>query len=214
MYYLIRAVIRTRSLKTLWGSSISKDVSYQKTSKIIRSKLSGNIKLEENTTIVSSIITGDVEIGAYSYLSGPNINIHSCINKVKIGRFCSIARGVQIQEYNHPINKLSTSFLKKKLSHSNSIKEEIESKGEVIIGHDVWIGANAIILSGVKIGTGSIIAAGAVITKDVPPFAIVGGNPAKIIKFRFDDKVQNEIINSEWWNKKPKEILQLSSKYE
>ena len=82
----------------------------------------------------------------------------------------------------------------------NELEGSTKSKGDIKIGNDVWIGHSSIILSGVTIGNGAVIAAGSVVVKDVPPFSIVGGNPAKVIRFRFDSKTIAEIENSKWWN--------------
>lgn len=82
-----------------------------------------------------------------------------------------------------------------------------------IIGNDVWIGANAIILQGVTIGDGAIIAAGAVVTKDVPPYAIVGGVPAKVIKYRFSDEVILKLLQIKWWDKPEEWIIQKLEKF-
>lgn len=71
---------------------------------------------------------------------------------------------------------------------------------KTIIGNDVWLGANSLVLKGVKIGDGAVIGAGAVVTKDVPPYAIVGGNPAKVIKMRFDDETIGKLMQLQWWN--------------
>ena len=206
---------RTLDYKIFFGSVLSKDFLYSKSSKIIKSVIIGRVSVAEKTTIVKSTITGNVSIGAYTYLSGPNIFIHAAINNVEIGNFCSIARGVQIQEYDHRTDRLSTSFLKKKLlKDSKSIAEEVVSKGSIIIGNDVWIGTNAIITSGVKIGHGAIIGAGSIVTKDVPNFGIVVGNPAKLIKYRFSDSIQREILDSAWWDKSAEEILLMERNHE
>lgn len=76
---------------------------------------------------------------------------------------------------------------------------DVLSKGAIEIGHDVWIGTNAIILSGVTIGTGAIVGAGSLVAKDVPPYAIVAGNPAKVLRFRFSDELIAKLLQSQWW---------------
>lgn len=127
-----------------------------------------------------------VEVGDYSY--GPlNIRTWGADNeKLKIGSFVSIAEDVLfLLGGNHNINTFSTYPFKVMILGD---KKEAWSKGPIIVEDDVWIGTRAMILSGVRIGQGSIIAAGSVVTKDVPPYAIVGGVPAKIIKYRFDKK--------------------------
>lgn len=117
-------------------------------------------------------------------------------SKLEIGHFCSIAPGVTfILSADHPTDKVSTFPFKVKI-----MGEALEgtSKGDIIVGDDVWIGYGATIMSGVKIGQGAVIAAGAVVTKDVPPYAIVGGVPAKIIKYRFSEEQISELIKIDY----------------
>lgn len=117
-------------------------------------------------------------------------------SKLEIGHFCSIAPGVTfILSADHPTDKVSTFPFKVKI-----MGEALEgtSKGDIIVGDDVWIGYGATIMSGVKIGQGAVIAAGAVVTKDVPPYAIVGGVPAKIIKYRFFEEQISELIKIDY----------------
>lgn len=113
--------------------------------------------------------------------------------KLKIGSYCSISPGVRfLLGGEHQINSISTYPFKVKCFGYNM---EAGSKGDIVVGDDVWIGTNAIICSGITIGQGAIVAAGAVVTKDVEPYAIVGGNPAKIIKYRFEKEVVNCLQN-------------------
>ncbi|RPA38613.1 antibiotic acetyltransferase [Shewanella frigidimarina] len=130
----------------------------------------------------------------------------------KIGSFCSIADNVRVIVGNHPTSEfVSTSpvffstknqsgytFTKKNLFNEFVFANE-EMKYLVDIGHDVWIGQGVSILSGVKIGTGAIIGTNALVTKNVPPFAIVGGVPAKLIRYRFTQNDIGLILNSKWW---------------
>ena len=110
----------------------------------------------------------------------------------------SVAYGVRIGLPEHPVNMVSTS---PKIYRNIKLKDIKDVYFPPIIGNDVWIGANAIILQGVTIGDGAIIAAGAVVTKDVPPYAIVGGVPAKVIKYRFSDDVILKLLEIKWWDK-------------
>jgi acetyltransferase-like isoleucine patch superfamily enzyme len=112
--------------------------------------------------------------------------------KLKIGSYCSISPGVQfLLGGEHQINSISTyPFKVKCFGH----EYEAGSKGDIIVGNDVWIGTNAIICSGVNIGQGAIVAAGAVVTKDVEPYAIVGRNPAEVIKYRFEKGIREKLI--------------------
>ena len=113
--------------------------------------------------------------------------------KLYIGNFCSIAKNVLfITASEHGYNKLSTFPFK--VLVAGETKPEAYSKGDVVVKDDVWIGANAIILSGLTINQGAIVAAGSVVTKDVPPYAIVGGNPAKVIKYRFSESIIQKLL--------------------
>lgn len=115
---------------------------------------------------------------------------------LKIGNYCSIAPNVSfILSADHYINHISTYPFKVKI-----MKEKFEgkSKGNIVVNDDVWIGYGAIIMSGVHIGQGAIIAAGALITKDIPPYAIVGGVPAKIIKYRFKPEIIKELLKIDY----------------
>lgn len=113
-------------------------------------------------------------------------------SKLKIGNYCSIAPEVMfILNSEHPTNYISTYPFKARIL---DIGEEAISKGDITVKDDVWIGYRSTILSGVTIGQGAVIAAGAVVVKDVPPYAIVGGVPAKIIKYRFSDDIINKLV--------------------
>ncbi|MEA1989258.1 MAG: FkbM family methyltransferase [Pseudomonadota bacterium] len=178
---------------------------------------------ERESTVIEPFVSFrdgkfDVEsIGAFSYFGGGN----TILKHVKsIGRFTSIASNVITGQMEHPTDFLSTSHL----LHSNwsgtwdeigglynrfatklpgSIKNHQklleDSKGKIVIGNDVWIGEGAYISRGVTIGDGAIVAAHAVVTKDVPAYSIVGGVPAKVIRYRFDKDVIDELLDIRWW---------------
>lgn len=136
-----------------------------------------------------------LSIGEHSYgfvLS--NVEHYSADENIKlsIGDYCSIGPNVRfILASEHPYKVLSTyPFKVKMLGH----EFEASSKGSIIVKDDVWIGLNSVILSGVTLGQGSVIAAGSIVTKDVPPYAIVAGNPAKIIKYRFEPEVIEKLV--------------------
>lgn len=139
------------------------------------------------------------------------LNDHTYIQKgstifnAQIGKFCSIAAGVSIGPGIHKTNFVSTHnafyLHSTPLIKKYSKIDTYSSFATVKIGNDVWIGEKSIILDGVTIGNGSVIAAGAVVTKDVEPYSIVGGVPAKFIKKRFDDKIISFLLNSNWWDK-------------
>jgi acetyltransferase-like isoleucine patch superfamily enzyme len=138
-------------------------------------------------------------VGDYTYIGGNNK-----IQNAVIGKFCSIGPEVRIGLGIHPLHLKSTYPGFYTNSEYYRVEKQYDFTGEeykqVEIGHDVWIGARATILDGVKIGDGAVVAAGAVVTKDVPSYAIVGGVPAKVIKYRFDENRVKELLVEQWWN--------------
>lgn len=127
-------------------------------------------------------------------------------DKLKIGKFCSIACGTNFlfNSANHALDSLSTYpfplFFEEWNLEKEKVTEAWDNRGDIVIGNDVWIGYEAVILSGVTIGDGAIIGTRAVVTKDVPPYTIVGGVPAKPIRKRFDEKVIKELLKIKWWD--------------
>lgn len=140
-----------------------------------------------------------LRIGAHSYLrSGSRI-----LHVENIGRYCSIGRGVTLGETprNHPLDWVSTSL---SVSHLYQAKLEYAA-----IGNDVWIGHDAVVMAGVKVGHGAVIARNALVTKDVEPYQIVGGNPAKPIRYRFDEPTRAALLASQWWDLDHEALRQL-----
>ncbi len=160
----------------------------------------------------------NIEIGEYTiyndFVNDPcdfeknNVLYHYPINgdKLKIGKFCSIACGSKFlfTSANHTLSSLSTYtfpiFFDEWGLDAKNIRSAWDNKGDIVIGNDVWIGYEAVILSGVTIGDGAIIGTRAVVTKDVPPYTIVGGVPAKPIRRRFDDETIAELLRLRWWD--------------
>lgn len=143
-----------------------------------------------------------VGIGTYGKL---NIKTWGTKHKVVIGNYCSIANNVVfLLSLEHNTSLLSTYPFK--VYYNNAISETF-SKGDIIVDDDVWIGYGVTILSGVHIGQGAVVAAGAVVTKDVPPYAVVGGVPAKVIKYRFNSDAINALLNIDY-SKLTKELIQ------
>lgn len=176
--------------------------------KILRGKSILNSKVDKSAKIYSGTEFYDSSIGRYSYI-GYDCEIHSC----DIGAFCSIANGLIVGGARHPLNWVSTSPVFYNVSggtnvHLGSI--DVEPVSRTIIGHDVWVGSRAIIMQGVSIGNGAVVGAGAVVTKDIPPYAIVGGCPAKVIKFRFNEEIIAKLQASEWWMLSDEKLLEIS----
>ena len=140
-------------------------------------------------------------ISDYSYI-GYNTNIYNA----RIGKFCSISKDVCIGLPSHPTKFISTSPLFVNIQNGTGYSWSEENlfdsvPQKVIINNDVWIGMKSTIMGGVTIGNGAIVAAHSVVTKDVPAYAIVGGVPAKVIKYRFNEETITALQESEWWNK-------------
>lgn len=135
-------------------------------------------------------------------------------DRLIIGKFCSIACGAKFlfNSANHALQPLTTYpfsiFWEEWGLEMTAITGAWENKGDIVIGNDVWIGYEAVIMAGVTIGDGAIIGTRAVVTKDVPPYAIVGGVPAKIIRMRFDEATINKLLQIKWWNWPPEKIKQ------
>lgn len=160
-----------------------------------------NCKFGNNNTIYENVTLMNVEIGDFSY-----VNSHSCIARTKIGKFCSIGENVKCGLGKHPSQDMVSThpaFYSKDKSPQITFadKNYFDEYSTIEIGNDVWIGSNSMILDGVKIANGAIVASGTVVTKDVPPYAIVGGVPAKIIKYRFDENEIKFLNEIKWWNK-------------
>ncbi len=143
-----------------------------------------------NTVAVNDFDCNCVAVGKCTY-GGIYALTHNKEAKLTIGNYCSIAPNVAfVLSSDHPICQISTYPFKVKI-----MGEDLEglSKGDIVVDDDVWIGLGSIILSGVHIGQGAVIAAGSVVTKDVPPYAIVGGVPARIIKYRFPENLRTQL---------------------
>lgn len=167
----------------------------------------------KNVVTDPSIIIGDFTM-YNDFVNDPqefeknNVLYHYPINhdKLKIGKFCSIACGAKFlfNSANHTVKSLSTYpfpiFFEEWGLDVRDITTAWDNKGDIVIGNDVWIGYEAVIMSGVTIGDGAIIGTRAVVTKDVPPYTIVGGVPAKQIRKRFSEETISELLELKWWD--------------
>lgn len=177
-----------------------------------KKKLWGRVRFNSSVVIAEqSGFEGANSIGARSYFSGSmgygTYMCNDCSIIGNVGRFCSIAAEVKNSLGIHPITEpyVSTSpmfFSLRRQTGSTFAQKQLfeELKDPIEIGHDCWIGQRAFIVGGVKIGTGAVVLAGAVVTKDVPPYAVVGGVPARIIKYRYDEDTIDFLLKSAWWN--------------
>lgn len=173
----------------------------------LRSMVDNNVTVSDFVTLNGKTSISNSQVGAYTYFSCCSIS------NTKIGSFCSVASGTRIGGLgSHPVNMLSTHpifySVAKQCGTTFSDKNYFNEFKKTTIGNDVWIGTNAIILDGVNVGNGVIIAAGAVVVKDVPDYAIVGGVPAKIIRFRFSNEEIDLLSRIKWWDLPKEELIE------
>ncbi|WP_068151779.1 CatB-related O-acetyltransferase [Rhodococcoides corynebacterioides] len=146
--------------------------------------------------------SGRVEVGAHTY-GIPEVRLFEHDDtRIRIGRYCSIAEDVRlIAGGNHPTDRLSTFPVRMRRGLPGAGSDgHPSSKGDIIVEHDVWIATGVTIVSGVTVGTGAVVGAGSVVTRDVAPYTIVAGNPARLVRPRLDPDVAQEMLDIAWWN--------------
>lgn len=177
---------------------------------------------------IESEISGRNHIGLYSTVnrcvisSYTNIGVSSYIADTEIGRYSYIGSRSSIGGFNHPLSHLAIGSFQwgqnlQDWGFSKEIQKEFDSNlkptsVKTFLGSDVWVGDNAVILAGVRIGNGAVVGAGTIVTKDIPDFSIVIGNPARILRYRFPEVLQNKIKQSPWWTKELEELKDLDFK--
>lgn len=207
---------RYPTARVSWGARITgrsvcgKDVIVEPSSYVFASHLSDNVQVKHGCSVFESelgrnvvvyprTVLGQVHVGDFSYAGESSV-----MRGVRVGRFTSIGPHFLCGYGEHPIDFASTSPVfystKEQCGTTFATRDYFQETAETSIGHDVWIGARVFARDGVKIGDGALVAAGAVVISDIPPYAIVGGVPAKIIRYRFQPDEINELHALEWWN--------------
>jgi acetyltransferase-like isoleucine patch superfamily enzyme len=162
--------------------------------------VSSNNEIDAKATIYRGVKIKGSKVGAYTYISA-----NTDVENAEIGKFCSISDHCRIGMGGHNTNQISTSPIFTEARNGTKFQwtdKDVNASPlkKAIVGNDVLIGSHALILGGVTIGDGAVVAAGAVVTKDVPPYAVVGGVPARIIRYRFTDDEIERLEQLKWWN--------------
>ncbi|MDD3591332.1 MAG: DapH/DapD/GlmU-related protein [Sulfurovum sp.] len=171
-----------------------------------RNKLNAVCTIGENVSLDNCILNYHSRIAANATLQNVEVGEYTAIGRYSkivytiIGKYCAISWDTTINAISHPYNHLSISAFPYVPYVGNFVSERKQTHQNVIIKNDVWIGANSVIMPGITIGNGAIIGAGAVVTKDVPDYAIVVGVPAKIIKYRFSKDIIDRLLELNWWD--------------
>ncbi len=175
-------------IKYVWARLLKK----VRGASIAGTRIDPTSKVESGSQVVHS------SFARHSYCGYDCTIIHA-----RVGSFCSIANGVSIGGARHPVEFVSTSPVF--LSHRDSVRAKFSRHtyamtDTTVVGNDVWIGERALIKAGVTVGHGAVVGMGSVVTKDVPPYAIVAGNPARLVRMRFDDDTIRVLLDYQWWN--------------
>lgn len=212
----ISSRIRYPHAKIGWSSyvagntQLAESVTIGKSCLVYNSSLGRTVRIGDKCSLVDSYLENNTAIYSYCYLDRSKVDQYSYIannSKIfvtQIGKFCSIGGDLICGQGNHPTNFISTHPIffstLKQCGMTFSDKNYFDEQPDVKIGHDVWIGARVFIKNGISIGNGAIIAAGSVVVKDVPDYAVVGGVPATLIRYRFQKSIIEQLLEIQWWN--------------
>lgn len=180
--------------------------------RIVRKRTGGGLGIQSPAVSSNAVLDATAEIAEGVWVGGfAVIGRHTYLHAgtevlcARIGNFCSIARNCHIGMFQHPVQNVSTSGrLYLRILQDDGFYNDMPKPA--IIGNDVWLGSGSIVMGGVNVGDGAVVGANAVVTKDVPPYAVVGGVPAKVIRYRFTQEKINQLIRVAWWNWTDEEI--------
>ena len=185
----VKYAYRHYQLTQKFGNRLLDDYVIASNAQIIDSTLNRGSRVASLGSVMHSVLGRYTSVGRNSKVS------HS-----EIGSFCAISWDATINATSHPLHSLSISAFPYVPRVGEFVKEEKREIKKVYIGHDVWIGAHTVVMPGIKIGHGAVVGAGAIVTKNVPPYSIVAGAPGKVIKYRFNELMVEKLLKLEWWN--------------
>jgi virginiamycin A acetyltransferase len=195
-----RSLAARRTHPFISKSSVTDFSAIDPTAWIARSRVHGTISVGAEAVLDDCFIVAQqrVTIGGRSILTGP-IRIVADKNPISIGKFCSVAPETTIWESLHDMNRITSYYIFTTV-FGEPKERDVVSKGPICIGNDVWIGTRAVIVSGVTIGDGAVVGAGSVVTSDIPPYAVVAGSPARVVRFRFAESIRARLLELRWWD--------------
>lgn len=191
------------------NSDVSSSAKLYRNVRIVNSNISNLCCVGDDSDVVDCTLEEKSELGRRNIIrniymgKGSYTGTNTIIKNAEIGKYCSISWNVSIGGLNHPYQNISMYtdyWFKKTFDVDINKKGKEDTSTKVVIGNDVWIGAGAIILNGVNIGSGCVIGAGSIVTKSIEPYSVVVGNPANQIKKRFSDQVIELLMKLQWWN--------------
>lgn len=196
---IIQAFLKSLKLRLDRVNCIAETARIHPQAWVSGSTISDGVEIAKGCKIFSAELSGRIDIDRFTSIWGPGVHIVGSVQGIKVGAFCSIAHHVFMHENFHNMQRTTSYFVERNLFGVSHPPCAETSRGPIIIGNDVWIGAGAIILSGVSIGDGTVIGAGSVVTRDIPPYVVAAGNPATVVRARFTPEVTSLLLASQWW---------------